>query len=65
MIDMNKNLICCKCGVALEERKTVFNYMGFTFSANLPGCPVCGQVFIPEEIVKGRMAAAEMELEEK
>ena len=60
-----KNLICCKCGVALIERKTEFSYMGFKFNTPLPGCPSCGQVFIPEEIVKGKMASVEMELEEK
>ena len=61
----NYNLICCKCDVPLVERKTVFNYMGISFNTDLPGCPVCGQVFIPEEIVKGKMASVEMELEEK
>ena len=64
MID-NRNLTCCKCNVPLEERKTVFNYLGHTFSADLPGCPICGMAFIPEEIVKGKMASVETELEEK
>ena len=64
-MDDHNNLICCKCNVQLESRKTMFNYMGFTFSAELPRCPVCGLVFIPEDVVKGKMASAEMELEEK
>ena len=60
-----ENLICCKCGVALEARKTEFDYLGFSFNTELPGCPVCGLAFIPEDVVEGRMAAVEMELEEK
>ena len=59
------DLICCKCNIPLEIGKTVFNYMGCTFNTDLPRCPSCGQVFIPEELVKGKMAAVEMQLEEK
>ena len=61
----SNNLICCKCGVPLVERKTAFNYLGYSFNTDLPGCPICGQVFIPEDVVKGKMASVEMELEEK
>ncbi len=60
-----QNLICDLCGVNLEPRKTHFTYLGHAFSTELPACPVCGQVFISEELVKGRMAKVEMELEDK
>ena len=61
----NKNLICHKCNIPLEQRKTEFTYLNFTFNADLPGCPVCGSVFISEDFAKGKMTSAEMELEEK
>jgi hypothetical protein len=32
---------------------------------DLPRCPVCGQVYIGEKLVKGRMAHVEMGLEDK
>ncbi len=60
-----RNLVCCKCNVNLVRQKTVFNYMGFTFNEVMPRCPVCGLVYISEEIVAGRMADVEMQLEEK
>ena len=60
-----KSLYCDLCGVALEERKTHFNYLGHAFHTVLPCCPNCGQVYISEEIAKGRMAQVEMELEDK
>jgi len=61
----NNDLICFKCNVQLVKCRTVFNYLRFTFSHDLPRCPVCGLVYIPEETVKGKMAEVEMELEEK
>ncbi|SDE57366.1 DVU_1557 family redox protein [Sporomusa acidovorans] len=58
-------LVCLKCNVALEPRKASFNYLGFTFNTELPRCPVCGQVFLSEELVKGKVAEVEMSLEDK
>jgi YgiT-type zinc finger domain-containing protein len=60
-----KHIICDLCRVELEPRKTHFTYLGHAFQAEVPACPVCGQVFIDEEMVKGRMARVEMELEDK
>ena len=62
---MESNLICCKCNVELVQKKTTFSYMGFSFRTDLPCCPSCGQVYISEELVTGKMAEVEMELEEK
>lgn len=59
------SLRCYQCGVALEYRKTEFEYMGFTFQYDLPHCPCCGQVHVPEELATGKMLKVEMELEEK
>lgn len=58
-------LICAKCNVKLEKRKTVFQYMKNEFSEDLPRCPICGQVYIDEELVRGRMKEVETELEDK
>ena len=60
-----RDLICRRCGVALTEAKTEFSYLTYTFHTELLRCPVCRQVFIPEDLVKGRMAEVEAELEDK
>lgn len=56
---------CRKCGVSLVKKKTVFDYMGRTFSEELYKCPKCGLVFIPADLAKGRMAEVEETLEDK
>jgi len=60
-----KGLICHKCQVPLISAETKFNYLGHDFKANMLRCPKCGLVFIPEEIVQGRMAEVEMAFESK
>lgn len=59
------NLLCRRCGVPMEMAKTEFSYLSYTFHTELPRCPLCRQVFIPEDLVKGRMAEVEAELEDK
>lgn len=56
---------CCKCDVPMEERKTVFEYLGHEMNYPVLRCPVCGQAFIPEELVDGKIAEVEALLEEK
>jgi len=58
-------LICNNCQVKLIASKTHFEYLGYPFHADMLRCPKCGQVFIPEDMVKGRMAEVEMLLEDK
>lgn len=60
-----KKLICFKCQKELELKKTNFTYLGHSFFTEVPVCPECGQVFIPEEIVRGRISEVEMQLEDK
>jgi hypothetical protein len=60
-----KKLICCKCNKELELVKTDFTYLGHSFFTDVPRCPECGQVFISEDLVKGRMKDVEMQLEDK
>lgn len=61
----NKVMICHKCQKELEQKKTYFKYLGHSFFTDILKCPKCGLVYIPEKLVKGRMAEVEMELEDK
>lgn len=58
-------LICYKCQVPLQDKKIFFNYLGFQFNTVLPACPVCGQIYLSEELVKGKVYEVEMSLEDK
>jgi len=62
---IGEKLVCCKCDSEMKPMKTAFQYMGFHFHTELPRCPLCGQVYVPEELVRDKMAEVEMELEEK
>jgi len=61
----NKAIICCKCRKELKPVKTYFNYLGHSYYADILRCPDCGEVYIPEELAKGRMTEVEMMLEDK
>lgn len=58
-------VVCAKCGVPLEPRKVVLTYLEHQITHELPCCPVCGQVFVSEELVRGRMKEVETMLEDK
>jgi len=58
-------MLCDRCGVEMENGKVKFSYLGNEFEETMPKCPKCGQVFIPEDIVMGKMARVEEEFEEK
>jgi Zn-finger nucleic acid-binding protein len=40
-------------------------YMGSKYPVELPQCPRCGIVFIPEQLALGKMAQIEQLLEDK
>lgn len=61
----NAELTCARCNVALRPEKTTFSYLGHDVSVDLPRCPVCGQVFLAEELVRGKMHEVETSLEDK
>jgi len=61
----DKALICYTCRETLVPAKTFFNYLGHSFYADIPRCPKCGEVYIPEALVKGRLAETERLLEDK
>lgn len=58
-------MICQKCNVALQPGRVTVEYMGSAFPVDLPRCPQCGQVFVPEELATGKMLEVEKALEDK
>jgi ribosomal protein S27AE len=56
---------CGKCKEPLVKKKTLFNYLGHTFSYEVNRCPKCGSVFIPKDLAEGRMAEVEAQMEDK
>lgn len=64
-MDEKQKLTCSICNLELKPANANFSYLGHSFRAEVPRCPGCGQVYIPEELVKGRIADVEAELEDK
>lgn len=56
---------CANCNLPLETGKVEVSYMGAKYPVDLPRCPGCGLVFIPEELALGKMAQIEQLLEDK
>ena len=61
----DREVICRRCGVKMEPKTTFFDYLGHNFHTDILCCPKCGEVFLPEPLVTGRMAEVERELEDK
>ncbi|MDR1028051.1 MAG: hypothetical protein LBL63_01385 [Clostridiales Family XIII bacterium] len=57
--------ICNLCNVPLQPFRADFTYMGRGFDAEVLRCPECGQIYLPEAFVRGRMAEVEYALEDK
>lgn len=62
---IEKKVICRKCQIEMVPKKTFFDYLGHNFHTEVLCCPNCGEVYIPEALVTGRMAEVEQELEDK
>ncbi len=56
---------CGHCHVPLSIKPVQVEYLGSAFPVDLPVCPACGQVFIPESLALGKMAEVEKSLEDK
>ncbi|MEJ2718291.1 MAG: hypothetical protein P8182_14330 [Deltaproteobacteria bacterium] len=56
---------CSACGVDLELGTVEVAYMGSKYPVDLPRCPKCGIVFIPESLALGTMSEIERLLEDK
>lgn len=65
MNEREKEVLCARCGRKLESTETFFQYVGHTFHTDILRCPECGEVYIPESLVRGRMKEVEKELEDK
>lgn len=58
-------LVCAKCNVPLEPGKVTVSYLGNQFPVELPRCPSCGLVYVPEDLALGKMLSVEQALEDK
>lgn len=58
-------LMCDACRIELKEDNVEFKYLGKSFRHKVPRCPSCGQVYLTEELVTGRICEVERQLEDK
>lgn len=56
---------CAGCGKPLVSQKVEAEYLGGKYPVDLPRCPCCGLVFIPEQLAVGKMSQIEKMLEDK
>lgn len=52
-------IFCGKCKAELVLKKTDVQYMRFTFNHEVPVCPICGQVYLSEELVNEKVKELE------
>ncbi|HHT25521.1 MAG: DVU_1557 family redox protein [Saccharofermentanales bacterium] len=64
-VEAEENLICSKCGIPLEKTEAVFEYLDNSFPVELPACPKCGFVYVPEDLALGKVLSVEKVLEDK
>jgi len=64
-IDPLGKLRCYKCHVPLIKGNAKFMYLDNGFPVELPVCPVCGFVYVPEELALGKVLSVEKALEDK
>ncbi len=64
-MEKKQKLICDRCKVEMVDKEVQFSYLGKSFRHKVKRCPECGQVYISEELVKGRMSQVEKMLEDK
>ncbi|ACN13820.1 conserved hypothetical protein [Desulforapulum autotrophicum HRM2] len=61
----NKDWKCLACDQLLKLDRVTIEYMNGSFTVELPCCPCCGMVLVPEEIAVGKMLEVEKLLEDK
>lgn len=64
-LDATTPLLCARCNEALVPRAVTLSYLNAAFPVELPACPVCGMVYIPEELATGKILHVERSLEDK
>lgn len=65
VVDPEGKLFCHKCKVSLVKANAVFGYLDNAFPVELPVCPKCGFVYVPEELALGKVLSIEKVLEDK
>ncbi len=61
----NTDLICDLCKIKMVMKEATFEYLGRTLKHKVLRCPSCGQVYVSEDLAKGRMSEVESLLEDK
>lgn len=56
---------CNACGEELRLSSVNLEYLGSRFNVELPACPSCGMVLVPEALALGKMNEVERLLEDK
>lgn len=64
-IDPAGKLSCRKCRVKLVKGSATFSYLDNAFPVELPVCPSCGFIYVPEELALGKVLSVEKALEDK
>ncbi|MDR1572400.1 MAG: hypothetical protein LBS32_07740 [Clostridiales Family XIII bacterium] len=64
-MESGRSRICDRCKVELRLMDAQFSYLKRSFRHKVPRCPECGQVYIPEDLARGRMREVETTLEDK
>lgn len=63
---VNDEKICCvPCDRELVPMDVRARYLKSEFPTKVLACPVCGQIYIPEALVFGKIQEVERTLEEK
>ena len=64
-IDPEGKLQCMKCGIPLIKGLAKFRYLENGFPVEMPVCPECGFIYVPEELALGKILSVEKSLEDK
>lgn len=64
-IEADETLVCWRCQEPLVKGNAKFSYLGNAFPVELPMCPTCKLIYVPEELALGRVLKVEKEMEDK
>ena len=64
-VDPKGQFICHKCVIPLVKSDAVFGYLNNAFPVEMPVCPKCGFVYVPEDLALGKVLQVEKVLEDK
>lgn len=57
--------LCANDNTPLEMAPVKIAYLDSIFPVDLPRCPKCGMIYVPESLALGKMAEVEKSLEDK